>query len=84
MLLGGAIAERRWSWIAAAVLVSYGLAWLAHFLLEHNKPATFDHPLWSWWADQKMVFLMLIGRMDEEVRKCAAAEKWKREPWGRA
>jgi len=84
MLLGGAIAERRWSWIAAAVLVSYGLAWLAHFLLEHNKPATFDHPLWSWWADQKMVLLMLIGRMDEEVRKCAAAEKWKREPWGRA
>jgi hypothetical protein len=84
MLLGGAMAERRWWWVAAAIVASYTLAWLAHFFLEHNKPATFDHPLWSWWADQKMVFLMLIGRMDAEVRKCAAAEHWQQQPWGRA
>jgi hypothetical protein len=40
---------------------------------EHNRPATFEHPLWSWWADQKMVALMLSGKMAEEVRRCAAA-----------
>ena len=74
MLLGGAIAVHRWWWIAAAVVVSYALAWLSHFLVEHNRPTTFEHPLWSWWADQRMVFLTLIGRMGEEVKKFAAAE----------
>jgi hypothetical protein len=51
------------------VVVSYGLAWTAHLFVEHNKPATFGHPLWSWWADQRMVFLMLTGRMGDEVRR---------------
>jgi hypothetical protein len=69
MLLGGAIAVHRWWWILAALVISYALAWLSHFFLEHNRPATFEHPLWSWWADQKMVFLVLIGRMGDEVRK---------------
>ena len=69
MLLGGAIALQRWWWIAAAVLIPYALAWLSHFFIEHNKPATFEHPLWSWWADQRMMFLILIGRMDSEVRR---------------
>lgn len=64
-----AVALQRWWWIALALLVSYGLAWLSHFFVEHNRPATFEHPLWSWWADQKMVALMLSGKMDEEVRR---------------
>jgi hypothetical protein len=74
MLVGGAIVAHRWWWIAAALVVSYGLAWIAHFFVEHNTPATFEHPLWSWWADQRMVFLMLTGGMGDEVRR------WTEEP----
>lgn len=74
LLLGGALAVHRWWWISAALVVSYALAWISHFFLEHNRPATFDHPLWSWWADQRMVFLTMTGRMGDEVRKCAAAQ----------
>jgi len=44
MLLGAAIAVRHWWWIAAAVFISYTMAWLSHFLVEHNKPATFEAP----------------------------------------
>jgi hypothetical protein len=69
MLVGAAIAERRWWWIAAAVMAAYGLAWLAHFFVEHNIPATFEHPLFSWWADQRMVFLMIAGQMGKEVKR---------------
>jgi hypothetical protein len=69
MLAGGAIAVHRWWWLVAALVISYALAWLSHCFVEHNRPATFEHPLWSWWADQRMVFLMLIGRMGGEVRK---------------
>ena len=57
--------------VLAALVVPYALAWFSHFFVEHNRPATFGHPLWSWLADQKMVALMFAGRMDEEVRRCA-------------
>jgi hypothetical protein len=73
LLLIFAIALRHWWWILGALVVSYALAWISHFFVEHNRPATFEHPLWSWWADQKMVALMLGGKMAEEVRRCAAA-----------
>ena len=69
MLVGAAIAERRWWLIAVALVIPYALAWISHFFVEHNKPASFGHPLWSWWADQRMVFLMVIGRMGAEVRR---------------
>ena len=40
--------ERNWWWIALALVMPYALAWVSHFFVEHNKPATFEHPLWSW------------------------------------
>ena len=73
-LLIAAIALRRWWWIAGALIVSYALAWVSHFFVEHNRPATFEHPLWSWWADQKMVALMLAGKMNDEVQRCTASQ----------
>jgi len=57
--------------VLAALLVPYALAWFSHFFIEHNRPATFGHPLWSWLADQRMVALMLAGKMGEEVQRCA-------------
>ena len=71
-LLAAAVALERWWWIALALFVSYALAWISHFFVEHNRPATFEHPLWSWWADQKMVAMILMGKMGEEVRRCTA------------
>jgi hypothetical protein len=70
-ILGTAAVTRHWSWIVAALVVPYALAWIGHFFVEHNKPATFEHPLWSWWADQKMVGMMLLGRMGNEVERVA-------------
>lgn len=71
-LLLAAIALQRPVWILGAFAVPYALAWLSHFFIEQNRPATFDHPLWSWLAEQKMVALVLSGRMGEEVRRCEA------------
>ncbi len=47
----------------------YSFAWIGHFGVQGNKPATFKHPLWSLIADFKMFGLMATGKMDDEVKK---------------
>ena len=56
-------------------LVGYGFAWAAHFFVEKNRPATFRYPFYSLAADYVMVWRMLTGRMDEEVRKADVLAK---------
>ena len=63
------VATGRWAWLPLVLVVGYGAAWVAHFFVEKNRPATFKHPLWSFAADYKMVALMLAGRMKKEVER---------------
>jgi hypothetical protein len=67
------IAKRKWKLLPLALIPGYGAAWLAHFFIEKNKPATFDYPLWSFIADYKMVGLMLVGKMDAEIERVLGA-----------
>jgi hypothetical protein len=51
-------------WLVAAVpVLGYGFAWTSHFLIEHNKPATFGYPLYSFQADVKMYTEMARGNL---------------------
>ena len=69
MLAVALVATGRWRWLPLAFVTGYAAAWAGHFLVEHNRPATFQHPLWSFAADYKMVALMLTGRMGGEVER---------------
>jgi hypothetical protein len=71
-LLVALAATGRWRWLPLALVPGYAAAWVGHFFVEHNRPATFRHPLWSLVGDYKMVALMLSGRMDEEVTRARA------------
>ena len=48
--------------ILGALLSGYGAAWISHFFLEKNKPATFKYPLYSLLGDYRMFFEILMGR----------------------
>ena len=67
-----AILTGRWLWLLAIPVAGYGFAWIAHFKVEKNRPATFTYPLWSLAADFKMWWLWLIGRLDPELEKAEA------------
>ena len=61
----------KWWLFFLGLVPGYGCAWLAHFLIEKNRPATFKYPLGSFMGDYKMIALMLTGRMSAEVKKFA-------------
>lgn len=61
--------------LALAPLVGYGAAWIGHFLVEKNKPATFGNPLYSLRGDFKMLRLVLTDQMDEEMLRLVAEGK---------
>lgn len=63
------VARRKWRWLPLAFVPGYAAAWAGHYLIEKNRPATFQHPLWSFLADQKMLALILSGQMDAEVER---------------
>ena len=46
-----------------APLVGYGFAWIGHFFVESNIPASYGKPLWSFRGDFKMYRLMLMGQL---------------------
>lgn len=50
-------------WALLGLPVAYTFAWIGHFVVEGNKPATFGHPVWSFISDFRMLALMLTGRL---------------------
>jgi hypothetical protein len=59
-----ALATAQYGWILAGLVTGYGLAWVGHFFFEHNRPATFQYPLWSFVADWVMLKDFLTGRLE--------------------
>lgn len=58
-----------WWLIPLGLVIGYGFAWIGHFGIEKNRPATFKYPIWSFLGDWKMWALMLTGRLDAEIQR---------------
>jgi hypothetical protein len=57
----------QWWMMAGAPIAGYGFAWVGHFLIEKNRPATFTYPAWSLQGDCVMWWKTLTGTIDEEL-----------------
>jgi hypothetical protein len=69
LVLLWAIATQTWWGLLLVPLLGYGPAWFGHFFIEHNKPATFQAPVWSLISDYRMCGLWLSGRLGHELMK---------------
>jgi len=69
VLLVWFVATGRWYFFPVFFVVGYAFAWFAHFVVEKNRPATFQYPFWSFISDFKMIWYMLTGRMGREVKR---------------
>ena len=73
-LAGYALLMGEWLWLIALPLAGYFFAWLAHFTIEKNRPATFTYPLWSLFADFRMWWLWLSGGLKAELERAGVAD----------
>ena len=53
-LLIAALATQVWWLFAIALVQGYALAWVGHFFFEHNRPATFKYPGFSFVGDWRL------------------------------
>lgn len=67
-LLAGAMTGQAWYFLAA-LAGGYGPAWIAHFFVEKNRPATFTYPLWSLVSVFRMVWCWISGKLARELEK---------------
>lgn len=75
MCLFAAAIREDFRFLLAAPVLGYGFAWIGHFFLEHNRPATFSAPWFSLLADWKMFYLMINGKMAAEVERVVENER---------
>ncbi len=68
-LLAAAIATGNWWLLIPAFVCGYAFAWVGHFFVEHNRPATFTYPLWSFVSDFRMYGFWLSGRLGRELER---------------
>ena len=62
-LLIAALATQVWWLIVVALVQGYAFAWVGHFFFEHNRPATFKYPGFSFVGDWRLWWDILTRKI---------------------
>ncbi|MCX6315371.1 MAG: DUF962 domain-containing protein [Sphingobacteriales bacterium] len=64
--IAGIILQKWWLMLVIP-FCGYGFAWVGHFFIEKNRPATFTYPLYSLGSDFVMFWHMLTGQIGKKL-----------------
>jgi len=62
-LLVTALVTQVWWLLLVALIQGYAFAWVGHFFFEHNKPATFKYPRYSFMGDWRLWWEIVTGKI---------------------
>ncbi len=73
VLLVFLLISQQWHLLPVVLVVGYGPAWIGHFFIEKNRPATFTYPWWSLIGDYKMFYMAIRGELRGELSRLFGA-----------
>ena len=68
LLIAGIVTGRPLVFICIP-FAGYGFAWVGHFFLEKNRPATFTYPFYSLASDFVMFYHILTGQIGKKLEE---------------
>lgn len=63
LILFYSVFTSQWILLWLLPVCGYGFAWVGHFFFEHNRPATFKHPFYSFWGDWVMFKDIIVRKV---------------------
>lgn len=67
-LVTAAVLLNPW-FLLAGLVAGYAFAWVAHFFVEHNRPATFTYPVKSFVSDWILFGYFVTGQLGKQLRE---------------
>ncbi|DBA65547.1 hypothetical protein WJX79_002243 [Trebouxia sp. C0005] len=59
--------------LPVGLFTGYFCAWVGHFFVEHNKPATFKYPGWSFISDWVMLGYWASGNLQPQLKQAGVS-----------